>query len=214
MKSKILSVWVALVLVLGMSMMLAVPVSAGAPPATDGSGTCTVTPTSVIAGSTGNTLTFLFTAAGNMDGGAITIMVPAYWSVPQATSGTEGYTTATSSGGTIGTLTFYGQTVTVPITTLPGAGTITVVYGNGGVTSGGHAQTSTGTATFTTESKVSASGTLTAIVASPQVTVNAATQPVVNLGAAANYVILAKSGISTTGTTSIVGDIGVGSISS
>jgi hypothetical protein len=37
---------------------------------------------------------------------------------------------------------------------------------------------------------------------------------VVNLGAAANYVILAKSGISTTGTTSIVGDIGVGSISS
>src|SRR3989338_7131225 len=43
--------------------------------------------------------------------------------------------------------------------------------------------------------------------------VNAA-QPAVNLGTAGNFVILAKSGISTTGTTSIVGDIGVSPIDS
>ncbi len=41
-----------------------------------------------------------------------------------------------------------------------------------------------------------------------------AAQSSVNLGTAGNYIILAKSGISTTGTTSIVGDIGVSPISS
>src|SRR3989339_759921 len=41
-----------------------------------------------------------------------------------------------------------------------------------------------------------------------------ATQPTVNLGTASNFVILAKSGISTTGTTSIIGDIGVSPIDS
>jgi hypothetical protein len=41
-----------------------------------------------------------------------------------------------------------------------------------------------------------------------------AVQSAVNLGTAGNFVILAKSGISTTGTTSIVGDIGVSPIDS
>jgi len=41
-----------------------------------------------------------------------------------------------------------------------------------------------------------------------------AAQPAVNLGTAGNFVILAKSGISTTGTTSITGDIGVSPIDS
>jgi len=44
-------------------------------------------------------------------------------------------------------------------------------------------------------------------------TANAAQAPV-NLGTAGNFVILAKTGISTTGTTSIVGDIGVSPIDS
>src|SRR5659263_122278 len=43
---------------------------------------------------------------------------------------------------------------------------------------------------------------------------SASTQATVNLGTAGNYVILSKSGISTTGTTSIVGDIGVSPIDS
>jgi hypothetical protein len=43
-------------------------------------------------------------------------------------------------------------------------------------------------------------------------TANAALQTPVNLGSAANFVVLTKSGISTTGTTSIVGNIGVSPI--
>ena len=41
-----------------------------------------------------------------------------------------------------------------------------------------------------------------------------AAQPTVNLGTAGNFIVLATSGISTTGTTSIVGDIGVSPIDS
>jgi hypothetical protein len=43
---------------------------------------------------------------------------------------------------------------------------------------------------------------------------SASTQATVNLGTAGNFVVLSKSGISTTGTTSIVGDIGVSPIDS
>jgi hypothetical protein len=45
-------------------------------------------------------------------------------------------------------------------------------------------------------------------------TASASMQSIVNLGTAGNFVVLSKSGISTTGTTSIVGDIGVSSIDS
>jgi hypothetical protein len=90
--------------------------------------------------------------------------------VPQGTSGTAGYTTV-SSTGTIGTPTI-GQTVTVPITTLNTPGTITIVYGSGGGTSGATAPVTTGTATFIVKSKVSATGTLTNIATQPTVTVS------------------------------------------
>jgi hypothetical protein len=45
-------------------------------------------------------------------------------------------------------------------------------------------------------------------------TASASMQSIVNLGTAGNFVVLSKSGISTTGTTSIVGDIGVSPIDS
>ncbi|GEM_PF-494858 len=48
-----------------------------------GSGTCTVNPTSVVAGSTGNNFTFTFTASENMDSGEISITVPSGFSAPQ-----------------------------------------------------------------------------------------------------------------------------------
>ncbi|MEW5759556.1 MAG: fibronectin type III domain-containing protein [Candidatus Thermoplasmatota archaeon] len=69
--------------------------------AADGSGTNFVSPTSATAGSTGNTFTFTFTAAEEMGSGEISITAPTGWSAPQGTSGTAGYTTA-SSTGTIG----------------------------------------------------------------------------------------------------------------
>lgn len=66
--------------------------------AADGSGTNTVSPTSVFQNSTGNTLTFTFTAAESMNSGEISINVPSGWSEPQGTSGTAGFTTASSAG--------------------------------------------------------------------------------------------------------------------
>ena len=52
--------------------------------------------------------------------------------------------------------------------------------------------------------------TLLSVVIVFSLWVVAAAQSAVNLGTAGNFVILSKSGISTTGTTSITGDIGVG----
>ena len=172
-KRRIFSILLTVAFVAGLILIPAVPAMAA-----DGSGTCTVTPTEVTAGSTGNTLTFTFTAEEAMDTGEITITAPALWSEPQGTGGTAGYTTATSTGE-IGTPTFADSTVTVPITTLANEGTITVVYGDGGGDSGATAQQTAETATFVTKSKPAAAGTLTELTAgSPTVTVNpdAATQ--------------------------------------
>ncbi len=69
--------------------------------AADGSGTNTVSPTSAIASSVGNTLTFTFTAAEKMDSGEIAVTVPGGWSAPQGTSGVAGYTTVSSAAGTV-----------------------------------------------------------------------------------------------------------------
>lgn len=132
----------------------------GAP---DGSGTMTVSPTVVSTGSSGNQLTFIFTPAGPMDGGAIRLTIPSGWSPPQATSGVAGYTTV-SSTGVIGAPVFAGMTVTVPIVSLTAGQTITITYGAGSGSSGAVAQSSAGNATFLTQSRGSASGSLVEII--------------------------------------------------
>ncbi len=67
----------------------------------DGSGTNSVSPGTSTAGATGDTQTFTFTAAETMGSGEISITVPSGWSAPQGSSGTAGYTTATSAAGTV-----------------------------------------------------------------------------------------------------------------
>jgi parallel beta-helix repeat protein len=63
--------------------------------APDGSGTMTGPDTAFATGSTGNTLTFTYTAAaGGMDTGDLTLTVPAGWSAPSTTGTDEGYATA------------------------------------------------------------------------------------------------------------------------
>jgi len=69
--------------------------------AVDGSGSATISPSSVLVSSTGNTVRMVYTSTESMDGGAISFTAPAGWSTPQGSSGTAGYTTATTSG-TIG----------------------------------------------------------------------------------------------------------------
>ncbi|MDP2668855.1 MAG: hypothetical protein Q8P07_03425 [bacterium] len=80
--------------------------------AVDGSGINSVLPASVNAGSAGNTLTFTFTAAEAMNSGEIALTVPTGWSAPQGSVGTAGYTTVTSSLGTIGTVLDNADSVT------------------------------------------------------------------------------------------------------
>lgn len=75
-----------LILILLISMPLKLTFSAG-------EGSCTVMPTSVIRGSTGNNFTFTYTAAGigitdNMNSGEIQISIPPTFSTPQTISST------------------------------------------------------------------------------------------------------------------------------
>ena len=86
--------------------------------AADGSGTLTTPTTNVAASSTGNTLTFTYTAAtGGMSNGAVRLTVPTGWSAPSTTGTAAGYTTA--STGTVGVA---GQVITVTGVTLAGGG--------------------------------------------------------------------------------------------
>ena len=110
-----------------------------APLAADGSGTLTSTTTNVAASSTGNTVSFTYTATtGGMRNGSVTLTVPAGWSAPSLTTTAAGYTT--SSTGTVGVA---GQVISVSGVTLVSGGTLTITYGNTG--SGGPGATATGT---------------------------------------------------------------------
>src|SRR5205814_10190111 len=77
--------------------------------APDGSGTLTTPTTAVANGSTGNAVTFTYTAsAGGISNGAVRLVVPNGWSAPSTTGSADGYTTTTS-----GSVTASSQTITV-----------------------------------------------------------------------------------------------------
>lgn len=144
--------------------------------AANGSGTATVSPTSVVAGSSGKTLSFTYTAAaGGLNSGEVDITVPSGWTAP-TTANAPGCTTASTGALSIGA----GQVIQVSALTLAGNPPLTVTYG---ATSGGNcgsgdgvpAPSAAGSATFTTKEKSTTGGTLTAISSSPIVSVNAAT---------------------------------------
>src|SRR5207237_5278433 len=98
--------------------------------AADGTGTLTSGTANVASGSTGNTITFTYTAAtGGLSSGSVTLDVPAGWSAPSTTGANAGYTTASS-----GTVSVSGQTITVSSLTIAGGSTFTITYG---ATSGG-----------------------------------------------------------------------------
>ena len=76
-------------------------------------------------------------------------------------------------GGTI-LPTFNGSTISISAISLTAGQTITVTYGSGGGTSGATAPSSAGVNTFTTQSRISDTGTLTNITTSPTVTLSVA----------------------------------------
>jgi hypothetical protein len=141
--------------------------------AANGSGTMTVSPNAALKSSTGNTLTFTYTAGtGGTSNGEVDVAVPAGWAAPTA-SNAVGCTTV--SGGT---LAFSGQTIKVTALTLAANATLTVTYGakSGGsctASDGVTAPATTGVNTFTT-SENSTGGTVVAITSSPTVTVGQA----------------------------------------
>jgi hypothetical protein len=140
------------------------------PAATSGQGTMTVSPTSTTAGSTGN-YTFTFTApnAYFASGSQLTLAIPSGWTAPQnTTSGNPGFVSATAGSGcsSVSIASVTSSLITVNMT-CNGGGTFTLAYNNA------TAQTTTGTATFTTQTKQSG-GTLTSIATQPAVTVNPA----------------------------------------
>ena len=70
------------------------------PLAVDGAGTLTTTTTNVSASQTGNTITFTYTAAaGGMNNGSLTLVVPSGWTAPSTTSNNAGYTTCEHGHG-------------------------------------------------------------------------------------------------------------------
>ncbi len=97
--------------------------------ATSGQGTMTVTPAWTTAGSTNNQLVFTFTAPGSgsfPSGSTVEVDVPADWTAPTSLN-----TSATDSSGncSLGTLTFSGQDIFIPMACLAGA-SFTLNYGN------------------------------------------------------------------------------------
>jgi hypothetical protein len=139
--------------------------------AANGTGTMTVLPANAGNVSTGNTLTFTYTAAaGGLANGAVTVAAPAGWSAPSTTPTDPGYTTAST-----GTVSAAGQTITVTGVTLAGAATMTIVYGNtGGGGPGATAGAIAGANSFQTQERSTSGGALTNVAASPSVNVYAA----------------------------------------
>ena len=66
--------------------------------AADGSGTATATPGTVLASSTENTVTVVYTASETMNSGEARLTVPTGWTAPQGSAGSAGYTTVSTTG--------------------------------------------------------------------------------------------------------------------
>jgi hypothetical protein len=138
--------------------------------APDGSGTLTTPTTSVLFASTGNTLTFTYTAeTGGINNGSVTLVAPAGWTAPSTTGSNGGYSTSSA-----GTLSVSGQTITVSSLSLAGGSTFTITYGStaeGG--SGATAPSVGGAQTWQAQSKSTSGSSLANLGASPSITVAA-----------------------------------------
>jgi hypothetical protein len=94
----------------------------------DGSGTLTRASGPVTAGSSGNTVVWVFTAAkGGMQDGSIELTVPSGWSAPSTNPKDAGYVTTSPGAPAV-----HGRTVLISGVTLPGDATLTITYGNRG----------------------------------------------------------------------------------
>lgn len=125
-------------------------------------GTASLSPTSVVAGSTANTLTLTFhpPTAGFVSGSAMRVQVPTGWTAPQTSSSTTGgYVTVAGTCPSTSTAISGTGPWTITVTTSAdcvAADSVLITYGapTGQVTAPTHAAT----ATFTTQSRVGGVG--------------------------------------------------------
>src|SRR4051794_6377518 len=134
----------------------------------DGTGTMTVSPVAARVSSSGNTLTFHYTATRTIASGGLTIGVPVDWSTPSATGTAAGFTTTTCSGGSVSVS---GTTIRVSGMSLANGSSCDVIYGS--KAAGGpraHAPSTGGTETFSIQQESSNDANFQGIT-SPQVSV-------------------------------------------
>ena len=136
-----------------------------------GPNSMTVSPSTLSAGATRNTLTFTyFAASGGLSGGKVQLAVPTGWpNAPSTNPASGGYVTSTC-----GTVSLVGRTVVTTGVTLTAGQTCTVTYGSkAGGGNGAAAPTTTGTYTFAASEASTSSGTPTPIASSAAVTIDA-----------------------------------------
>jgi hypothetical protein len=140
----------------------------------EGEGSALISPLTVAAGTSGNTMIITYTAgATSWTNGTLRITIPTGWSAPSLTSGQPGYYTVSVSGGTFAGTSRSGQIITIYCSALNSVtGQVTVTYGAG--IPGAVSQVSEGTAVFTVQSSYSGAVTYP-ISVQPQVNVIPAT---------------------------------------
>ena len=132
----------------------------------DGSGTATISPTPVRAGSvTSNKITVRFTAAGTMEGGQVRLEIPNDWGDIQRNDDAEpNYMDITVSGGTLADE-IYGDDVAIAYLDDFEEGDIVIfTYGGTGGERGAQAQTNVGIAPFVISSAGSGNGSPTPLI--------------------------------------------------
>ncbi|MCZ6679722.1 MAG: alpha/beta hydrolase-fold protein [Candidatus Poribacteria bacterium] len=146
-------------------------------------------PAAMIVGSRGHEIFLTFTANQQINSGEIRVTAPQGWTAPQGVIGVAGYTVVSPLAPDIQTEfpTFSGQSVVVPIQTMPANESIQISYGGGGGASGATAGDTTGfiqaefrrgsaepftTVSYTALNVMTADGSGTASVSPASVTVH------------------------------------------
>ncbi|RKU14344.1 hypothetical protein C6502_00555 [Candidatus Poribacteria bacterium] len=143
----------------------------------DGTGTATVSPDIVRAGSTNNLIRVVYTAVGTMNGGAVRLTIPETWGAAQNDDNKQpNYIKVTATGG--GVLTDYevldnGRSIQANLKTFSNGSKVEFAYG-GSANKGAVAQADIGEVTFAVESRGSSDGTFTPIDTSPTIEVKGA----------------------------------------
>ncbi len=119
----------------------------------DGTGSATLTPTSIEAGSNDQVIQVVFTAAGTMNGGKVSLEIPSGWGLMQDDPTRRNYVTVRGSGG-VSLESVNGSNAVATVRTLSRGGSFRFIYGGGtgGANNGVEVQDNTGTADFTIRS--------------------------------------------------------------